>query len=87
VNKVKTERAYALIGTLLRQRRNQAGLPQVEVAESVGITRSHLSRIESGTKRISIVRLLKICEVLGTDGGQLISEVKMRLDSEGVSLV
>ena len=84
---VKTERVYALIGTLLRQRRNQAGLAQADVAEPVGISRAHLSRIESGTKRISIVRLLKICEVLGTDVGQLISEVKKRLDSEGVSLL
>jgi len=53
------------LGLVLRHFRDEKKLSQEDVAEAVGISRSHLSRIECGIKCPSILMLLKISGVLG----------------------
>ena len=56
---------YAFL-RLLRLLREESGITQVELAKSLEITQSHLSKFERGELRIDLVQLRKICVVLGS---------------------
>ncbi len=47
----------------LKKARAHAGLSQVEVAALLGKTQSHVSKIESGQRRIDIVQLNEFAKV------------------------
>ena len=47
----------------LKKARHEAGLPQTEVARQLGTTQSHVSRVESGQRRIDIVSLKEFARI------------------------
>ena len=47
----------------LKKARKEAGLEQVEVAKLLGKTQSHISKIESGQRRIDIVALKEFAKI------------------------
>ena len=49
----------------LRAARETAGLTQVEVARRLGRPQSYVSKSESGERRLDVVELLELAEVLG----------------------
>ena len=49
----------------LRNARTKASLTQAQVAERLGQTQSFISKVERGERRIDVVELRAICEVLG----------------------
>lgn len=50
----------------LKSLREASGITQVELAESLGISQSHLSKMERGELRIDIVQTRNICLALGS---------------------
>jgi ribosome-binding protein aMBF1 (putative translation factor) len=50
---------------LLREEREHAGITQVELAERLKVPQSFVSKIENGERRIDLIELEAICEVLG----------------------
>jgi transcriptional regulator with XRE-family HTH domain len=56
---------YAAALRVLRQAREHAGLTQVELAERLGQTQSFVTKVERGDRRLDIVQLRSICQVLG----------------------
>lgn len=54
------------IGRNIKQRRIAVGIYQGELAEKVGCTQAHISRIEHG-KELSITLLIKISKVLNCE--------------------
>lgn len=74
-----TKRQEALV-TLLRKKRESAGLTQTEVAKGLGEHQSFVARLESGQRRIDVVEYLTLAEVIGFDAAealkQLISEAE-----------
>ncbi|MFN0277677.1 MAG: helix-turn-helix domain-containing protein [Pyrinomonadaceae bacterium] len=56
--------AYSCFITELRNARVQASLTQEQVARRLGQTQSFISKVERGERRIDIVELKAICEVL-----------------------
>lgn len=75
MDRVKAKRVYQVLGAQLRQKRNNAGLTQDDVAVAIGVDRRHYGRIEGGQSRISIVRLIEVCEVLNIDPGPLVKHL------------
>ncbi|PBP30850.1 helix-turn-helix domain-containing protein [Pseudomonas syringae] len=69
----KAKKAYDILGALLRQARNSAGLTQDDVAASLNVARRHYGRIESGQSKISVVRLIEVCQVFGVDPGEIVT--------------
>lgn len=55
------------IGETIRILRTERGMSREELAERVGISRSHLNKIEADIKRPSIVTYQKIMDVLEAD--------------------
>lgn len=59
-------REYQSFLRLLKELREDADVTQVELAKLLGISQSHLSKLERGELRIDVVQLRKICSVLGS---------------------
>ncbi|MEK6701944.1 MAG: helix-turn-helix transcriptional regulator [Planctomycetota bacterium] len=51
--------------SLLRQIRLDAGLRQEDLARKLGEPQSFVSRYESGDRRLDVLELRQLCEVLG----------------------
>ena len=50
---------------LLRQVRQEAGMRQVDLATRLGQHQSYVSKYESGERRLDILELRQVCQVLG----------------------
>ena len=55
------------IGEIIRILRTERGMSREELAERVGISRSHLNKVEADIKRPSILTYQKIMDVLEAD--------------------
>ena len=60
-------------GRRIAQLRDAAGLTQRELARRMGLTQSALSRIESGSRRLSAAQALQLSQILSVDPGLLLS--------------
>ncbi len=60
---------YQRMCQLLGQLRNDAGLTQAEVAKRLGVPQSFVSKYEAGTRRLDIVELRRVIDVLGVMPG------------------
>jgi transcriptional regulator with XRE-family HTH domain len=56
---------WRLIGDRLRQAREYLELKQEEAAEAVGVSRSALSLIENGRRKVDAVELARFAEIYG----------------------
>jgi transcriptional regulator with XRE-family HTH domain len=58
---------YRVLLALLRQRRQTAGITQVECSAALGRSQSYVSDVERGVRRLDVVQLRDLCQVLGQD--------------------
>jgi transcriptional regulator with XRE-family HTH domain len=56
----------------IRRFRNERGWSQEQLGEAVGVTFQQIQKYENGKNRITIGRLVMICEVLGIDLDEVI---------------
>lgn len=54
-----------LLQELLRTVRIEAGLRQTDLADSLGLPQSFVSKYESGERRLELLEVRRICTVLG----------------------
>lgn len=55
------------VGKTIQQLRKKAGIKQNELAEKIGISEKHLSKIETGKNYPSLDNFLKMAEILNFD--------------------
>lgn len=79
----QAKKLQGILGALLRQHRNSAGLTQDDVAVRIDVDRRHYGRIESGQSKVSIVRLIEICWALDIDPGLLVNYLAKECRHEG----
>src|SRR3546814_20303409 len=60
---------------LLVEHRKRAGLSQAQVADALGRYQSVIAAIESGSRRVDVVELLDLAEVIGFDASELLVEI------------
>ena len=65
---------FKKIGLKIAYYRKRKALKQMEVAEKAGISRSYLSKIETGKAQCSVPVLLQIAQVLNVDAGILLTD-------------
>ena len=63
---------HRLLIALLIERRKAAGMTQAQLAKRLGKSRSFMARLESGQRRVYVVELLQLAEVLGFDAGKVV---------------
>jgi len=51
---------------ILRQMREDAGIHQADLARKLGKPQSFVSRYEAGERRLDLIELRQVCQVLGT---------------------
>jgi transcriptional regulator with XRE-family HTH domain len=73
---------YLRLCTELRALRHEAGLTQVQVAAVLGVPQSFVSKYEAGERRLDVIELGHIAQVLGVT----VSDVLKRLEQDGGSL-
>ncbi len=71
----------------LKKLRNKKGISQLELAEKMYVTRSTVSRWESGNRLPDAVMISRLAEVLGVDFNVLLSTVEQSDDCPNVILV
>ena len=62
--------------TFLIEHRKAAGMTQTQLADRLGKSRSFISRLESGQRRVYVVELLQLAEVLEFDAGKVLATVR-----------
>lgn len=60
---------------LLRERRFRSGLTQRELAARLGWNQRTISKIENGSKRVSVVELIALSHALGFDPRAAVARV------------
>ena len=73
-----TERQEVFL-TLLRESREKAGLRQADVAERLKKPQSFVSKYESGERRLDVLELLDVCEVIGLTLSAFAKKLEQRL--------
>jgi transcriptional regulator with XRE-family HTH domain len=68
-----------VLGRVLTEAREKAGLKQSDVAAKLGMPASYLSKIESGTRRLDVIELVKLAEAMGLDVCEIVRELAERL--------
>jgi len=71
----KHEQQYKMIGLNIAYYRKLAGLSQLQLAESAGISRTHMSNIEAPNMptSISLETLMDIADTLGVEASALLT--------------
>lgn len=64
---------HVVLIRLLKEMRQASGVTQVALAEVLGRSQSHISDIESGTRRLDLIQLRDYCAACGVS---LVSFVK-----------
>lgn len=65
---------YEVFLTLLKARRINAGLTQVDCSRALGRPQSFMSDVERGVRRLDIIQIYDLCTVLGCDVVELIKD-------------
>ncbi len=70
---------YEVFLDVLKRRRIEAGLTQVECSKALGRPQSFMSDVERGSRRLDIIQLRDLCKVLGFDLLTLVLEFEKAL--------
>lgn len=76
-------REHAVLLSLLKKYRNEAGLTQVQCSKALGRPQSFMSDVESGTRRLDVIQLRDLCIVLGVTLTKLATVLEELLAEEG----
>ncbi|MFZ4605394.1 MAG: helix-turn-helix domain-containing protein [Caulobacter sp.] len=68
-----------VIACVLREARQEAGLSQRSLAQRLGKANSHVSKIESGLRRVDALELYRIADAFGLPPSTLFERVASRL--------
>jgi transcriptional regulator with XRE-family HTH domain len=70
-----SERHKALIALLI-EKREAHPMTQTEFAEELGEYQSFVARLESGQRRVDVVELIEISEILGFDPSEAVKKIQ-----------
>jgi transcriptional regulator with XRE-family HTH domain len=65
-----------LIATALADQRRKKGLTQAEVAKALGRHQPFVANIESGERRVDLLELLDLADIIGLDVEELVRRLR-----------
>lgn len=83
--RLTANKQYKALQSLLRQLRLDAGLRQIDMANALGKRQAFVNHYESGARRLDLLELRKICEVLGISLGVFVLKFEKRLVDPSLS--
>lgn len=69
---------YADLLILLRQKRLDAGVTQVDLCRKLDVPNSFVGKVERGERRLDVIELQAICRILGIKLQALMDELDQR---------
>ncbi len=72
-------REYKILCELLREKRQEAEVTQVDLAKRLSETQSQISKWERGERRIDLVQLRTFCQVIGVPLLEFVAEFDRRV--------
>ncbi|WP_095113784.1 helix-turn-helix domain-containing protein [Pseudomonas sp. Irchel 3H7] len=85
MSKTIYRREYDVLLTLIEKHRKDSGLTQVACSTALGRPQSFMSDVETGSRRLDIVQLRDLCNVLGIEFQVLIAEFETSLSADAGS--
>lgn len=76
------DKAYLRMLELLRAKRIEKGVTQKQLASKLGVRQSFVSKIETHERRLDIIELRTICEILGVPFTCFVMELEEYLTIE-----
>lgn len=73
---------YDVLLNLIKKHRKESGLTQVACSKALRRPQSFMSDVETGSRRLDIVQLRDLCNVLGIDFQALIAEFETSLSGD-----
>ncbi|MCW2264255.1 transcriptional regulator with XRE-family HTH domain [Gluconobacter cerinus] len=64
---MNSEWVYKELGKKIRERRDDLGLTQLELAQKIGLARGSVANIEAGRQSVLLHQFLTLCSVLDLD--------------------
>lgn len=71
-----------VLRALLRAWREDAGMVQEQVSNSLGKPQSYISKIERGERRLDVLELRALCRLYGKDLSSFARELEAALEAE-----
>ena len=68
-----------MVGRVLRQAREAAGVSQQDAAARADMDRAYVSEVENGKRSISLDRFLRLCAGLNVRAGDAVAEIERQL--------
>jgi transcriptional regulator with XRE-family HTH domain len=65
---------------VLVEARNESGLMQVELAERVGKSQTHISNIERGQRRVDVLEFIALARAMGVRPRDLFERLDARIE-------
>ena len=65
---------------LLREIRQESGIRQVDMAKQLDVPQSFVSKYESGTRRLDILEIRRICQIMGISLQDFIKKLEESLN-------
>ena len=75
------QRDYQIIGDALASARSEAGFTQQQLAKQLGKPQSFVSNYERGQRRLDVLELLVVLDVLGAKPQKVFLEIVARLNA------
>lgn len=77
---------HKIFQEMFTEERKRTGITHKTLAEGLGVDRSAVTRIETGERRVDIVELQLICEVLGISLVEFVRRFEERTQDAGIEL-
>ncbi len=70
---------YRLLCRMLREKREEAGLTQVDVAGRLEVPQTYISKWERGGRRLDFLQVRHFCKAIGITLGEFVGEFERRV--------
>ena len=76
-------REYAVLLRILKEAREKAEMTQVQLAEKLSQSQSFVSKFERGDRRIDVIQLRTICQVIGVSMHDFVQRLEQEIAKIG----
>lgn len=70
---------YHIMIALLRQKRELAGITQIQLSNKLGVSQTIISKIETCERRIDVIELIDICNVINVSFVDFFNELNKKI--------